>query len=157
MRTTHRIELSPYSIGSRNHILIHQYKPNSSTATKKVYIQASLHADEIPGLLVCNHIIKILDQMDVKEEIIIVPFANPIGLSQRLLGTHLGRFSLRDGINFNREYPDISFELIPRLENQLRENDSEFNVQLIRKVIDSIMDERKTFVEDEILKDILFR
>lgn len=59
---------------------------------KRVYIQATLHADEIPGLLVAHHLIKLLDAAErnneIQQKITIVPFANPIGLSQQILETH---------------------------------------------------------------------
>ena len=70
------------------------------------YYLASLHADEHPPLLVNNFLIKLLDEADEKgeilEDVIVVPYANPIGLSQLLFGQHLGRFSFDTAINFNR-------------------------------------------------------
>ena len=49
----------------------------------RAYIQASLHADELPGMILAHHLIKMLDSADklglISKEIIIVPFANPIG------------------------------------------------------------------------------
>ena len=57
----------------------------------RVYLQASLHADEIPGMLVLHHLMRLLDTADrarhIRGEIIIVPAANPMGLSQWTFGT----------------------------------------------------------------------
>jgi uncharacterized protein len=87
-------------------------------------IQASLHADEVPGLLVAHHLRSRLAGLEargaLRGEVVLVPFANPIGLSQRVLHAYQGRFDLASGENFNRHYA----ELVPRacglLEPELR-------------------------------------
>ena len=51
-RRTERIDLPSSSMGTRRSLIVHRYLPSSeltNTNRKKVYIQASLHADEIPG------------------------------------------------------------------------------------------------------------
>lgn len=67
----------------------------------KIYLQAGLHADEWPGFLVLNTLIKKLIKADekglIKGEIIIVPVANPIGLGQNFHGYIPGRFAFSDG------------------------------------------------------------
>ena len=41
--------------------------------------------------------------------ITVVPLANPIGLSQAVFGTNLGRFDMNSRTNFNRSFPtDLS-------------------------------------------------
>ncbi|MER8389338.1 hypothetical protein NKH14_28280 [Mesorhizobium sp. M1380] len=55
-------------------------------------------------------------------EIIIVPCANPIGLSQRLQGYHAGRSDLGVGGNFNRNFPDVSNLLDEELSRLRRED-----------------------------------
>ena len=52
-------------------------------------------------------------------EIVLVPSANPIGLAQSVLGDHVGRFNLADGINFNRGYPDLMPKVAERIEGKL--------------------------------------
>ena len=99
------------TIGSSKHILVYHYSPKEDSNSndkkrKRAYVQAALHADEHPSLLVNNFLIKLLDEADEKgeilEDVIVVPYANPIGLSQLLFGQHLGRFSFDTAINFNR-------------------------------------------------------
>src|SRR5690606_34426101 len=76
----------------------------------KAYLQAALHADELPGVIALHHLEKLLqaaeDNGEIKGEIVIVPFANPIGLTQYVDMKPLGRFEMRTGQNFNRHYPD---------------------------------------------------
>ena len=78
---------------------------------KKIYLQAGLHADEVPSMLVLHHLRGLLDQAEaeglINGEVVVVPCANPIGLSQHLMRDHLGRFDFNSGENFNRSYPDF--------------------------------------------------
>lgn len=73
---------------------------------RKVYMQASLHADELPGSLAAFHLNRRLQELEKQNaldcEIILVPLCNPIGLSQTLFYEHIGRFQLPTGQNFNR-------------------------------------------------------
>jgi predicted deacylase len=102
---------------------------------KKVYIQASLHADEVPAMLVAHFLRQELDRLDaagrIKGEIILVPAANPIGLSQTIHGTPFGRYDLSTGVNFNRAYKHVASDLKKSLEGKLG-TDAEANVALIR-------------------------
>lgn len=79
---------------------------------QKVYIQSSLHADEIPGMLVTVHLREMLlraeQEQRIRGEVILVPVANPIGLAQRVHHQILGRFELSSGENFNRHYPNFA-------------------------------------------------
>ncbi|WP_156294258.1 succinylglutamate desuccinylase/aspartoacylase family protein [Serratia oryzae] len=79
---------------------------------KKIYLQASLHADELPGMLVLHYLKRLLCQAerqgDIRSEIVVVPIANPIGLAQVLLNGGVGRFDLVSGGNFNRDFPDLA-------------------------------------------------
>jgi predicted deacylase len=103
---------------------------------KKVYIQASLHADEVPGMLVAHFLRKELEQLEaegrIKGEVILVPAANPIGLSQALHGAPFGRFDLATGVNFNRAYKHVAKDLKTSLEGKLG-LDAAANVALIRE------------------------
>ena len=136
---------------------MHRWGP---TGGERAYIQASLHADEIPGLLVANHLCHMLDEADVKglmrKEIVVVPFANPIGLSQSILGTHMGRFSLSTGINFNRDWMDLTKGVIARVTGKLTSHAAS-NVSVIR---DAILAEAGTLTprkEDGALKVALYK
>jgi predicted deacylase len=74
-----------------------------STAGNKAYIQAGLHADEAPGYLVMHHLIDQLDQADAADkingQILLVPMANPIGVSQWRDEKLQGRFDFYNNIN----------------------------------------------------------
>jgi uncharacterized protein len=108
----------------------------SAGTGKKVYIQAALHADEVPGLLVAQFLRKEFLQLEadglINGEIILVPAANPLGLSQALLGVPFGRFDFTTGINFNREYENIAPSLLGVIDDLLGD-DEQKNVQVVRE------------------------
>mmetsp|Transcript_14197 Transcript_14197/g.14827 ORF Transcript_14197/g.14827 Transcript_14197/m.14827 type:complete len:407 (-) Transcript_14197:52-1272(-) len=168
---TERIEIINTSPGTRRFININTWRnnkennnnnqeENNNNNNKRVYIQGSLHADEIPGLLVCNHLSKLLDEAasrgEIEGEIIIVPFANPIGLSQQILGHHVGRFCLESGINFNRSWFDCTEEVSREIEGKLTSDPNE-NVRIIREELIRQIDKKSAIDEDVVLKKTLLR
>ncbi|MFT2099292.1 succinylglutamate desuccinylase/aspartoacylase family protein [Marinomonas sp. 2405UD66-6] len=108
-------------------------------ARPKVYFQAGLHADEWPGFLVLNRLIKMLKKADeaglIKGEVIIVPVANPIGLAQNFHGYIPGRFAFSDGGgNFNRNWPQLGSKVEKRVKGEIK-GDTLENVSLVRRAI----------------------
>ena len=106
------------------------------------YLQAALHADEIPPLLVAHHLERELDALDargaIRGEVVLVPFANPLGLDQFVGGTHLGRFDLDSGSNFNRGFPQLGAALAQRLEGRLGD-DLAANTALVRDEVAALL------------------
>ena len=104
----HRLP-SPTPGTSRELVSLH-YGP--ADGRLKAVLQASLHADEVPGLLVAHHLRQRLVELEARGallgEIVLVPAANPVGLSQWVLGSHEGRFDLASGENFNRLYANLA-------------------------------------------------
>lgn len=78
----------------------------------KTYMQAALHAEELPGVAALHFLVPMLEAAgkrgDILGEIVIVPKANPVGAAQYLNGQNEGRFDLASRANFNRDYPLIS-------------------------------------------------
>jgi predicted deacylase len=103
--------------GTARELLSLHYGPAAGAG--KAVIQASLHADEVPGLLVAQHLRGRLAELEAQGrllgEIVLLPFANPLGLAQRLLHVPMGRFDLASGENFNRHYADLSRSAVERL------------------------------------------
>jgi predicted deacylase len=94
---------------------IHSFHFGPQQAAGKVYIQSSLHADELPGMLVAWHLKMRLAELAAAgrllSEIVLVPIANPVGLEQVLMDIPLGRYELESGQNFNRLFVDLSDEV----------------------------------------------
>jgi len=104
----------------------------------KVYIQASLHAEELPGMLAAFHLHSLLEAAEaagqLRGEVILVPVANPLGLAQRLDHKPMGRFDLETSENYNRHYPDLAQAVWPAVQNRLGD-DSQANVRTVRQAI----------------------
>jgi len=148
--------LHGYSMGTRRFVTIIRY--GSRKTGKKAYIQAGLHADEPPGFVIMHHLIDILDQADISNkisgEIILVPVANPVGLSQWRDDMLQGRFNFTNGINFNRDYPDF-FKKVAESVNGKLYNTAEKNVALIRETISENLSKIEPKDETEYLKHLL--
>ena len=135
-RRTERLRLQQSPPGTIREVLVHRY--GTPGARPKAYFQASLHADETPALLVAHHLIRQLDEAEaqgtIRGEIVVVPYANPIGLSQFTNGRHLGRHETGGGGNFNRNWPDLVSPAAAEIEGKLTDSPAE-NVALIRTVL----------------------
>lgn len=84
-----------------------------------VYLQAGLHADELPGVLLLHRLRKRLAVLEAEGhmlgQVTLVPMCNPLGMAQHWAGQHHGRFETSSGENFNRHYPDISQQAAERM------------------------------------------
>ena len=104
----------------------------------KATLQAALHADEVPGLLVAHHLRARLAALEAEGrivgEVVLVPVANPIGLTQRVLQGVEGRFDLASGENFNRHYADLFDTVAAQVGDRLTA-DATHNVAVIRQAL----------------------
>jgi predicted deacylase len=123
-KTVIELPLVQQHLGTRRSLTVHRY--GTPGARPKAYIQAGLHANEIPGMLVAHHLIARLDEADqagaIRGEILVVPVANPIGLDQYVAGELVGRHSLDRGGNFNRGFADLSDIVAARIDGRLRDS-----------------------------------
>ncbi|MEE4706197.1 succinylglutamate desuccinylase/aspartoacylase family protein [Pseudomonas alliivorans] len=128
---THQL-LSPVPGTAR---CVHSFHYGPQNGAGKVYIQASLHADELPGMLVAWHLKQRLAELDnagrLLGEVVVVPMANPIGLEQVLMDTPLGRYELESGQNFNRGFVDLGQHVGDEIEARLTQ-DASRNRELVR-------------------------
>lgn len=108
------------------------------SGSRKAYIQASLHADELPGMRVAVELKRRLRELESQGRLTgvieLVPMANPIGIGQMFQATHQGRFEFNSGKNFNRDFPELAEAVAVHLKGQLGE-DAEANVALIRRTM----------------------
>lgn len=105
-------------------------------ARPKAYIQAGLHADEPPGMMILRELCKLLSAAEeadqITGEIILVPVANPLGIDQAVNSAIMGRFELRTGTNFNRAWPNFGDGLADSVRKRIGK-DAEENVDLVRR------------------------
>ncbi len=130
------IELYGDTPGCRHELQVLRF--GTPGASPKAYVQAALHADEVPAMLVAQALRRRLEALEkagqVPGEVVLVPFANPIGLAQQVMGQHHGRFDLRDGGNFNRAFADLSAKLAAAVDGRLTA-DSQGNTAVVRAAL----------------------
>ncbi|MFO1340941.1 MAG: succinylglutamate desuccinylase/aspartoacylase family protein [Burkholderiaceae bacterium] len=132
LRTEHHPLLSD-TPGTARQVTSHHF--GHAGARPRVYIQAGLHAGEIPGMLVTRHLLPLLEALEVQGrlagEVVVVPVANPVGLAQGLLHDSIGRFEMHAAENFNRHYPDLVKLLGDTLDGALGDS-AQGNTALVR-------------------------
>ncbi|CAN7671342.1 M14 family metallopeptidase [Trinickia sp. LjRoot230] len=140
--------ISP-ALGTERHLQSFHYGPSGA---QKVYIQSSLHADELPGMLASWALRRKLAALEaankLRGEVVIVPVPNPIGLNQHLLGQMIGRFETNTASNFNRNFHDLAALVTPRIEGRLT-GDAAHNASTIRAAMRDALAEQTPRTELE--------
>jgi len=107
-----------------------------------------------------HHLIEMLERADAANtfdgQIIVVPVANPIGVSQWRDETLQGRFDFFNNINFNRGHLDLIAQVADRIKDQLHNTPDE-NVALIRKAAGEVLSSMVPGDEAQYLKHLLLR
>jgi len=128
------IALPSMTPGSQRSISVLRF--GKTGARPKVYMQAAIHANEMPGTMAMHHLMPLLAEADkkglIQGEIILVPTVNPIGQAQLVGNSHAGRYNLLSYENFNRNWIDLSDAVAERVGKKLGA-DAEANVRTIRK------------------------
>lgn len=152
MQRTEHLLLSP-SLGSQKTLVSFQF--GSARARPKVYLQASLHAEELPGMLVAHYLRTHLEAADregrLVGQVVLVPAANPIGLAQRLNHKAMGRFDLDTAQNFNRHYPDLALPVLDDVKSRLGA-DAQTNVTTVRQSVGRWLDAWQPLTELDSLR-----
>ena len=105
---------------------------------KKVYLQAALHADEQPGIMILHHMLELLKAADQAGELgaqfVLLPMVNPLGMGDIEFGQHQGRYDRDTGINHNRQWPDLYSAVDKSLGDRLGSDEKE-NIRLVRGAV----------------------
>jgi predicted deacylase len=120
------------------HTTVSSFHFGAPGARPKAYIQASLHAEEIPAMLVAHHLRGLLEAAErqgrLRGQVVLVPVANPIGLAQRVDHKPMGRFELDSSENFNRHYPNLANAVFAEVRGTLGP-DADANVASVRAAV----------------------
>lgn len=126
--TKRKISLPALSPGCSHELTVYSF--GAANAGKSIYLQAGLHGDEHPGLLVLQHLLIHLNELDelgkIHGQVTVVPYANPLGMSQRLFDSVLGRFDLANGENFNRNFPHCGRYISQQIEAEIKSSSSQW-------------------------------
>lgn len=124
--------------GETTYAPIEIFRYGEPGARPKAYLQTALHADELPGMLVLHKLRAELDACaargEIVGEVVIVPVANPIGLSQTEGGYLVGRVERSTDRNFNRGFPDLVALIRDDLDGKLGDDEAE-NTKTIREAM----------------------
>ena len=147
------ITLPSMTPGTGRVIAFHRF--GKAGARPKAYLQAAIHANELPGAMALHHLLPMLVAADkagrIKGEIVVVPTINPIGLAQLAGNTHLGRYELLGRENFNRNWHDLSGPVADRVGRNLGTNARD-NVAMIRKAAVAALAAMKPATELQVLR-----
>ncbi|MBI1942542.1 MAG: succinylglutamate desuccinylase/aspartoacylase family protein [Betaproteobacteria bacterium] len=128
------VALPSMTPGTGRGLVFHRF--GRTGARPKVYLQAAIHANELPGAMALHHLLPMLVAADrggrIRGEIVLAPVINPIGLAQLAGSTHLGRYDFLGRDNFNRNWPELSGAVAERVGARLGKSAVD-NVALIRK------------------------
>ena len=135
------IDLPKYAIGTQHSLKAWHF--GTPGARPKVYIQAGIHADELPANLVAARLLPLLQQADaegkIAGEVILVPVANPIGFNNVGLRSFNGRYHLPSGENYNRNFPDVSEAVLAAIDGRMA-NGREADLATVRAAIARALD-----------------
>ena len=124
-------------------------------ARPKVYMQAAIHANEMPGSMALHHLMPLLVEAEnkglIQGEIILVPTVNPIGQSQLIGNSHAGRYNNLSHENFNRNWIDLSEGVAEKVWKKIG-TDAQANVAMIRKAALQTLKEMKPANELQTLR-----
>lgn len=99
------------TVGVSYEFPVFRFEGSSDTAPT-AYLQAALHAGELPGTVAIHALMPMLRKAEtegrIRGAITIVPWANPVGRAQHLFGDHQGRFHVGTRTNFNRSFPKLA-------------------------------------------------
>lgn len=136
----HVLSLTGDSAGTQRTMTLYRY--GAPGAAPKIYLQAGLHADEMPGVLILQKLLNLLDAAEaegrLRGEVLVVPTANPIGLAQWAYNKPLGRFEAESMENSNRGYPELAALTGDMLEDQLTGSEAE-NCGIVRAAFRAVL------------------
>ncbi|MGF6854646.1 succinylglutamate desuccinylase/aspartoacylase family protein [Paraburkholderia sp. CI3] len=151
------IPLVSPAIGTHRELVSFHFGPANSG--QKIYIQASLHADETPAMLTTVLLKRRLRELEeagaLSAQIVLVPVSNPLGLSQYVLGQFIGRFDLGSGKNFNRHFVQFA-KLVANAKEALGADANE-NRRIVRELLAAELAQQKPLTEFESLQLALLK
>ena len=112
-----RIPLPPMTPGTGRSIAVHRF--GRAGARPKAYLQAAIHANELPGAMALHHLMPMLVAADrqrrIKGEIVVVPDGQSDRAFAAVGNNHLGRYDFLGRENFNRNWHDLSGAVAERV------------------------------------------
>ena len=117
---------------------LNYFRIGPQDAARKVYLQAALHADEQPGIMVLHHLLPLLRAADSAGELnarfVVFPMVNPLGMGDIEFGQHQGRYNRGSGVNHNRDWP-VLYDAVGEGMAAKFGDDGEENIESVRAAL----------------------
>lgn len=103
-----------------------------------IYIQANMHGAEVQGNAVIFQLLELLKNIELKGDVTLVPYANPVGCNHKNGEYTLGRFDPITGVNWNRMYHYNEQGVAPfvdkHINSTLEDIEAAFKSQLVSEI-----------------------
>jgi predicted deacylase len=103
-----------------------------------VYIQANMHGAEVQGNAVIFQLLELLKSCQIKANITLVPYANPVACNHKNGEYTLGRFDPITGENWNRMYHFDESLIAPFAKAHIEASDEEISDHFQKLMLDVI-------------------
>lgn len=114
------------------------YRLKGADNAPSVYIQANMHGAEVQGNAVIFQLLELLRNTQLKGDITLVPYANPVGCNHKNGEYTLGRFDPITGVNWNRMYHFDESIIKPFVRDSIGKDDKTIEENFKALMIDSI-------------------
>ncbi|MDO6444806.1 M14 family metallopeptidase [Colwellia sp. 1_MG-2023] len=114
------------------------YRLKGEGNAPSVYIQANMHGAEVQGNAVIFQLLELLRNTNIKGDITLVPYANPVGCNHKNGEYTLGRFDPITGVNWNRMYHFDESIIKPFVRDSIGKDDKTIEANFKAIMINSI-------------------
>jgi len=114
------------------------YRFKGKKEAPSVYIQANMHGAEVQGNAVIFQLLELLQDTEIKGDITLVPYANPVGCNHKNGEYTLGRFDPITGVNWNRMYHFDESLIKPFVQKCIGKDDATIEANFKKEMIASI-------------------
>ncbi|GHE93218.1 succinylglutamate desuccinylase/aspartoacylase family protein [Thalassotalea profundi] len=114
------------------------YRIKGDSDAPSVYIQANMHGAEVQGNAVIFQLLELLKNIDIKGNITLVPYANPVACNHKNGEYTLGRFDPITGVNWNRMYHFDESIIKPFVRDSIGKDDATIEANFKQLMIEKI-------------------
>ncbi|TPH12286.1 succinylglutamate desuccinylase/aspartoacylase family protein [Litorilituus lipolyticus] len=123
--------------GAKLTVPVYSYKTDGFVGPS-VYIQANMHGAEVQGNAVIFQLLELLKDCNIKGNITLVPYANPVACNHKNGEYTLGRFDPITGVNWNRMYHFDESVIAPFADKFIDATDGDIQQQFKQLMLNEI-------------------
>jgi len=123
--------------GAKLTVPVYSFK-QEGTSAPNVYIQANMHGAEVQGNAVIFQLLELLKHCQLRSNITLVPYANPVACNHKNGEYTLGRFDPITGVNWNRMYHFDQSIIQPFAEKNIDASEEEIKSQFEQLLITQV-------------------